>query len=310
MLSKNLPWDFILKYPQTIEKKNQGIYTFLIDDPYIERVVLDRLPKNELKFSFYTGNEFTREFIEEHFINLSFFASVDHILIMNAENIPANAMDFLLEASIDWSDRLLLLFFSKSTKALSAFNKSEKVTAHELEAPRFWEGAKMWQFCQKARGVAFDSSVSRFALTSLEHNFESFFWLIDIIKMHFPNGVVDLTVLQDLVKKERWDFFELIDFFHKDSKLFFYEVLKKENDFEWMRALSVFMQSHMQKILFPEELRLKNKLTKYDQGILEMSEKMNRDSVKYYLCFFSDLEIQSKSNDPLLVNKLRMECLK
>jgi len=310
MLSKILPWDFIVKYPQTIKKNARGIYSFLIEDPYIERVLLDHLPKKELSFSLYTGSEFTKDFIEEHFLNLSFFESVEHILILNAENIPANSLDFLQETTIDWSDRSLLLFFSKTGKSLSAFLKSEKVHAYEIEAPRFWEGAKMWQFCQKARGVVMDGNVSRFALNSLEHNFESFFWLLDLISMHFPSGAVDITVLQELVKKERWDFFELIDLFHRDSKLFFKEVLKKEIDFEWMRALSVFMQAHMQKILFPDELRLKNKLTKYDQGILEMSEKMNRDSVKYYQHFFSQLEIQSKSSDPLLVNRLRIESLK
>jgi hypothetical protein len=81
-------------------------------------------------------------------------------------------------------------------------------------------------------------------------------------------------------------------------------------DFDWMRTLSAFMQSHLVKILFPEELKAKGKLSKYDQGVLDMSEKLNRDMVKYYLNFFSELEILSKSSDVLLVNRLRLESLK
>ena len=144
----------------------------------------------------------------------------------------------------------------------------------------------------------------------MEHNFECFLGLIDTIKINFPEGIVNLKILQELVTKERWDFFELIDFFHRNPKLFFEEILKKEIDYDWLRTLSAFMQSHLTKILFPEDLRNKAKLSKYDQTVLEMSEKLNRNMLKYYLGFFSELEILSKSSDVFLVNRLRLETLK
>ena len=93
----------------------------------------------------------------------------------------------------------LLLFFTKSNKQFTEFAKNKKVNAIELELPRFWEGAKLWQFCQKAREINLDGLVSRFVLENLEHNFESFFWVIDTIKMNFPDGKVDLKKLQELV---------------------------------------------------------------------------------------------------------------
>ena len=310
MLSKVLPWDFIQKYPKTIDSKQFGIHAFLIDDAYLERVVFDRLPKKEIPFSLYSGGEFTRDFIEEHFINLSFFSSTDNIQVMNAESIPAGSLDFLVETEIDWSDRFLLLFFTKSNKQFTEFAKNKKVNAIELELPRFWEGAKLWQFCQKAREINLDGLVSRFVLENLEHNFESFFWVIDTIKMNFPDGKVDLKKLQELVTKERWDFFELIEVFHRGPKYFFQEILKKDMDYDWMRALSAFMQTHLVKILFPEEIQNKSKLSKYDQSVIEMSEKMNRKAVRSYLDFFAELEILAKSNDVLLVNRIRLELLK
>ncbi|MDO9183637.1 MAG: hypothetical protein Q7U04_14580 [Bacteriovorax sp.] len=310
MLSKILPWDFIQKYPKTIDPLQLGIHSFLIDEPYLERVMLERLPKAELRFSLYTGSEISRDFIEEHFVNLSFFSQNDPILIINAENIPTGILDFLLETEIDWAAYLLVLFFTKSSKQHNEFVKNKKVQAFELELPRFWEGAKLWQFCQKARNINLDGTVSRFALENLEHNFESFFWFIDTVKMNFPDGPVDIKILESLVVKERWDFFNLIDIFHRSPKAFFEEVLKKELDYDWMRTLAAFMQTHLTKILFPEDLKNKGKLSKYDQSVLEMSEKLNRNSVKYYLGFFSELEILSKSSDILLVNRLRLETLK
>lgn len=311
MLSKYLPWDFLPKFPTTIDKKKPGIYAFLISDPYMERVLLERIPKSaELPFALYSGVDITRDFIEEHFVNLSFFSNTDHIQVINGENIPAANLKFILESSIDWSDRFFLVFFTKTNKGFTDFTKDPNVQGVVIEEPRFWEGAKLWQFCQKARDINLPADVSRFVLDHLEHTFESFFWVIDTIKMNFPDGKINNEELRLLVKKERWDFFELIDIFNESPKRFFQEVLKKEDkDYEWFRALFAFMQGHLAKVLFPEELRLKAKLSKYDQSILVVSEKWARNEVVNYLKFFSELEILAKSKDELLTNRLRLEII-
>ncbi len=308
MLSKLLPWDFLPKHPQTIDPKKPGLYAFLVTDPFMERILLERLPKKDIPLALYSGVEITRDFIEEHFINLSFFSSTDHIQVINGENIPAANLSLLTESGIDWSERFMVIFFTKSGKTFTDFAKREGVQAFEVEEPRFWEGAKLWQFCQKAREINLPADISRFVLDHLEHNFESFFWVIDTIKMNFPDGKINGEELRSLVKKERWDFFELIEVFNESPKKFFSEVLKKDDqDYEWFRALFAFMQGHLSKVLFPEELRDKAKLSKYDQSILVVSEKWPRSEVMKYLKFFSELEIQAKSRDEFLSAKLRLE---
>jgi len=310
MLSKFLPWDFLPKFPTTIDKSKPGIYAFLIDDPYLERILLNLIPKKEFPFSLYSGVDISRDFIEEHFVNLSFFTSTDHIQVINSENIKADVLNFLVETDIDWSERFMLLFFTKSNKAFTDFAKNKKVMAFELEEPRFWEGAKLWQFCQKAKNVNLPPDVSRFILDSLEHNFESFIWVIDMIKLNFPEGPINLEELKTIVTKERWDFFELMDVFNENPKRFFTEVLKKnDGDYDWLRALFAMMQGHLTKILAPDELRHKARLSKYDQSVLVVSEKISRSKVLEYLRFFSELEILAKSRDELLINKLRLEIL-
>lgn len=310
MLSKLLPWDFLPKHPMTIEPKKPGLYAFLVNDPYMERVLLDRMPKKDIPFSLYSGVEITRDFIEEHFVNLSFFSSTDHIQVINGENIQAANLALLTESGIDWSERFMVIFFTKGGKTFTEFAKKTDVMAFEVEEPRFWEGVKLWQFCQKAREVNLAPDVSRFVLDHLEHNFESFFWVIDMIKLNFPDGKVNLEELKTMVQKERWDFFELIDIFNDNPKKFFAEVLKKgDGDYEWLRALFAMMQSHLAKVLSPEEIRAKGKLSKYDQSILVVSEKWNRNLVLKYLQFFSELEVLAKSSDSLLINKLRLEIM-
>ena len=312
MLSKILPWDFIQKFPHTIDSKQFGLYSFLISDSYLERVLLDRLPRLDFKFSLYSGTEFTKNFIEDHFLNLSFFSEKNHILILNAELIPLDVIEFLLKCGIENEELFLLFFFSKSNKQFGALAKSSARNIYniELEMPRFWEGAKLWQFAQKVRGVNYDATISHFALENLEHNFESFFWLLDTIKINFSEKKIELKDLHELIKKERWDFFELIELFHSEPKVFFTAILKKEMDYEWMRTLSAFMQAHFVKILFPKEIMAKGKLSKYDQSVIEMSKKLSRKDIQYYLAFFGELEIMAKSSDLFLIDRLRVESLK
>jgi hypothetical protein len=310
MLSNFLPWDFLPKHPQTIDTKKPGLYAFLIDDPYLERLLLNRVPKKEIPFSIYSGVEVTRDFIEEHLVNLSLFSTTDHIQVMNAENIQATNLSFLAQAQIDWSERFMALFFTKTSKAFTEFAKYDHVQAIHVEEPRFWEGAKLWQFCQKAREITLPPDVSRFVLESLEHNFESFFWVIDTIRMNYPDGKINTAELQILVKKERWDYFELVDVYIEKPKIFFQEIIKKDIDFLWLQMLFSFMQGHLGKALFPEEIKSKGKLSKYDQVILQASERFSRQDLLASLKFFSDLEIQAKSRDELLINRLRLETLK
>ena len=62
MLSKLMPWDFLPKFPATIDPKTPGIYAFLVEDPYLERILLERIPKKDIPFSLYSGADISRDF--------------------------------------------------------------------------------------------------------------------------------------------------------------------------------------------------------------------------------------------------------
>ena len=310
MLSKSILWDFFSKHPTIIDIKKPGLYSFLNTDPFIERMILDRLKQTNLHFTLYSGNEISFDFIEEQFINLSFFSSTEHIKIVNAENIPQNLLTKLLEITNNIDDRFLLLFFSKTTKTISEFLKHESNIAFEIEQARFWEGAKLWQFCCKMRGLEVRSDVTRYILESIEHTTEHFMWAIDIITLAKEEKPITINDLKEIIKRERFDNFLLAAKFQEKPHLFFQEVLKKEDlDFEWFRSIFSFMQSHLVKVLNPDDLRKKNKLSQYDQAILEMSEQWSRQNVILFIQFFSECEILAKSHDPQLLNKLRLQII-
>ena len=309
MHSKLLPWDFTQKFPQTIPTNKTGVFAYLSSDPYVEGVLTKNLPKIEKGFRCYTGSDITRDFIEEHFSNLSFFSQDENIYIINAEMIPIQNSTLFIEKIKDISNLLVVLFFAKSNKFFLELSKNAEVQAFTLEAPRFWEGQKMLQFAIKEKKLDLKSDVTRFLLENLEHNFESIFRALDIIKLTFEDGNIDLAKLKVLITRERFDFFELIDLYYQNPKKLYQVILSNELDFDWLRSLASFMQGHLAKILFPEEIKAKDKLSKYDQGILFQSEKLNRDLVHNDLNFFAELEILAKSRDQLILDHVRRKII-
>lgn len=310
MLSKLLPWDFVQKYPQTLDLKQKGLVAFYVENPFMERILLNRIPKEENSFRIYSGNEITIDFLEEQFVNLSFFSSTENIQVLNAELIPAHVLTYIIENELEVSDRYFVLFFTKTNKNILELFKQKNINAFEVESPRFWEGAKLLNFCMKVKGINLPSNVVSFLLDSLEHNFESFIWALDLIELNFANGAVTPNDLAAFISKERWDFFELIDTFNHGQKNFFNEILKHDHhDYEWYRSLFAFMQGYLVKVLSPEEILSKSKPNKFEQTILGANKQWKPVELKKYIRLFSELEIMAKSSDSLLINKLRMMIL-
>jgi hypothetical protein len=310
MHSKLLPWDFIQKYPQTITANSNGVFIFLSTDPYVQGILTKNLPKQALEFHCYTGSDVTRDFIEEHFCNLSFFSQNENIYVINSETIPVQNTVLFIEKIKDIAEtNIVILFFSKSNKFFLEMQKRADVQAFTIEAPRFWEGQKMLQMAMREKKLICNPTVTRFLLENLEHNFESFFRALDIIKVTFDETEIDLLKLKELITRERFDFFELIDLYYQNPRKLYEVILSNELDFDWLRSLAGFMQGHLSKILFPEEIKAKEKLSKYDQGIVFHSEKLNREETKNNLRFFADLEIMAKSRDQLILNHVRRKII-
>ncbi len=309
MHSKFLPWDFIHKFPQTISTNSNGLLAYLTSDPYIEAILTKQLPKKEKMFHCYSGSDITRDFIEEHFCNLSFFSQNENIYIINAELIPAQNFVLFSEKISDLANQLVVLFFTKSTKLFLELSKRDDTQVVTIEAPRFWEGQKMLSLAMKVKQVDLKPEVIRFLLENLEHNFESFFRALDSIKVTFENGQIDFSILKELILRERFDFFEMVDLYYQNPNKLYKVMLSNELDFDWLRSLANFMQGHLAKILFPQEIREKNKLSKYDEAILFNNERLNLENVQNDLKYFSELEILAKSKDQLILNSLRLKIL-
>lgn len=307
MHSKLQIWDFLGKNKTSIDAQVLSLRSFYIDDPYAEKIIKDRLYQNQIDFRFYTGDEITKAFLEEQFLNLSFFTDAQHFIVLNAENISLDAMNFLFSGEINIHDRQVVLFFSKFPKNISDIVKSSQFDFYEIESPKPWDGSRILQFCLKEMQLNASIPVQQFILENLDHSFENFLWVLELIKLNFEDKVVDVNQLKLLIQKERYDFFELLEIYHS-QKLNFYKILiEKSDDFDWIRQNATSMQNHIVKLLNPEEIRTKAKLTKYDQNLLRWSESGIRSEFQADLKFFMKIEIESKSKNVFLREIIRIQ---
>lgn len=290
-------WDFLGKYRTVIDQKIYGLRSISTNDPYIEKIIKDRLYLNQLEFRFYTGDEVTKAFLEEQFLNLSFFTEAQHFIVLNAELIPQETLLFLFSKEIVIKDRHVILFFSKCPKTTADILKNSPSDFFEIETPKPWDGSTILQFCMKELHVKLGLDVQQFILEYIEHSFENFLWVIELTKLHFVETAVDIYQLKTLIQKERFDFFELIDMYHIQREDYFSVLIDKCEDFEWMRQHSTSMQSHIVKLLNPHEIKNKGQLSKYDQGLLKWSESTPISKLVYDLKFFMKLEIEAKSKN-------------
>lgn len=308
MLSKVKIWD--LNFNKVgLNLSKLGLVPFVVNDPYLERILKDKIPRENLELRIFIGSEINQNFLDENFLNLSLFSQSSHYLILNAELISNDVLQKLFNELNNYQDSTIFLFFSKANKSVSDILKKSEVECLEIEEFRFWDAPKMLQFLVRELQVKLDGSGQKFLLDNLEHNIEAFYTALNLIKLNFEDGA-DLNKLRSIITKERYDFFELLDVYHDNRRKFYYSLDKKLVDFDWMREFSVSMQAHLFKLLNPSDIAKKEKLSKYDTNIIRWSETESRQDLKLELMFFHEIEIMAKSNDIYLKEKIRIKMLK
>jgi len=308
MLSKVKIWD--LNFSKIgLDLSQAGLIPLVVTDPYIERILKDKIPRENHEIRIFIGNEITQNFIDENFVNLSLFSQASHFLILNAELIPNEVLQKMFKELIQYQDSSIFLFFAKANKSISDVLKKSEINCLEIEEFKFWDAPKMLHFLAKELQVKLDAACVKFLLENIEHTVEAFYTTLNLIKLNFADEI-DLNKLKVVIVKERFDFFELLDIYHENRRKFYYSLDKKLVDFEWMREFSVSMQSHLAKVLNPSEISKKEKLSKYDMNIIRWSEMEPRQEMKAELMFFHEVEMLAKSHDLGIKEKIRIKMLK
>ncbi len=308
MHSKVSTFDFLNKKPVL----NSGAHLFVIADSFVETYFKNFL-KLEKKFDLLTGNELTIQFLEERFLNLSFFSEDKPILILGSEGIKEKVIHYIIENHFDFSSGLIVFLAAKDNKHLAKLAKTEFIQAKTIEAPKFYEGPKILDQVLKENKFNLPPHFKEILIERLENTFEDFEQAISKLKLHYPDGLsVSLNKTQDfieLIEENKVDFFKLIDVLNQSQRRFFYILAKGDRDFDYFLQLAFFMQSHLQKATFKESIQAKPKLSQYDRQILETAKKYDHRELKKLEESFSEIEILAKKKSFELKQFIRLHCM-
>ena len=312
--SKWLPWDFTKARPTTIDASKPGFYGIQFCDEFISHILMENLPK-ELTESdnFFKVNaaELTPDWFEDKFLTMSLFNQNESYLVIESQNLPTKTKKWLEENPINLTDQFLIFSFPSSSKIYDSFSKKIAGEFYKIEAPRFWENLTHLEFICDHFELSLPMNVKNYLVNSLENTSYEFFGAANLLSLYFPGGAnIKLEYVQRLVSPNKLDHFSLASLFGSKKRAQFYKAITKtELDFDQLRSLFYFMQNHLFKLMDTSYTDSKSKLSKYDREVLSQAKIWNGSELQKEMHIFGELELEAKSKNPLLKNRLRLEHL-
>lgn len=308
MLSKWQIWDFFSSPSnREILKSREGIFALNTFDPICLKLVKDFLTRDFVNNSLYykMASEVNLSWLEEEFQTLSLFGNSGSFFIHQANELSVDILDKISKLEI--SGRCLILSFENEQVTWKKLVKEGKISALVIEPPRFWELNKLLDFvCQYLRlPLSYESK--NWMLESLENNLPTFYNASCLVKLNYPDSrEVSVTEVKDLLTIEKLDQFQLASLFaRKKFKDFYHKLVQLEGDFEKMRGLFLFMQSHFIKLADTSYLADKARLNQYDKELQSTSKLWKSDDVFIEIAKFNRWELLSKKKDFFLWHEIK-----
>lgn len=303
MSSKWSAWDFFRSHANSLPAAEKGIWAFSFFDSFVEEIFKNRLRKAGSKeLRLYLGSEITRDWWEGEWKTLDLFGGDSFYLIISAADISKQVQGLILEELDSNSGKEICFCFSGANSFYDALAKRASVSAHKIEAPKFWEWNKYLLFLAEQKNFPLNFESEQYLLDVLNPSGEEFARAIDLMKLSFSTPEkLKREDLMRLFQNEHVDFFKLASLFGSKQFLRFYdELIHFSADEELMRSLCAFMQSHLLKILDPSYAESKNRLSKYDQEIVAHSKRWKARELMQAIRFFATMENKARGKSSLL----------
>lgn len=312
MLSKWQIWDFFNNVKRDHLESQEGIVALSTFDPVALKMAKDYLLRGVTSRNvlYKMAPEVTRNWIEEEFQTLSLFGEQECFFIHQAQDISSDLLELLL--SQDITGRFVLLSFESEKDAWKKVLKNEKVSALQIEAPKFWEPNKLLDFVCNYLRLPLSYEAKGWVLDSVENNLGTFYNSMGLVKLNYPDArEVGAKEVKELLAVEKLDQFALASLFCRKKRLeFFQKVIQLEGDFDKMRSFFSFMQGHLIKVLDPAYLAQKKSLNSYDKDIQSTSRLWKPNELVAAIEEFNHWEILSKKKESLLWTELKDACLR
>lgn len=315
MHSKWKIWDYTKSFSHGFDSKIQGVKAYFCFDPLIGSLLRSRFDKSffdQKKLPVFSGKDITTTWVEDNFLTLGLFGNQESYIITNAEDLSADAKSILMQNDLLLDNRYLFLFFDKSSETFKEMVKCEHIETVEIQAPAFWESDKLLDFVSDFLNVRLSFPAKNNILENIEHSTIFFFNLLTKLFVNFGSSEITIEMLDTIIEKNRLDQFELAKLFgFKKMKEFYKKILDINPDYDSLRALFYFLQTHMIKVADPEFIQMKEKKqTKYDTQIISQSKLWKGNELDAVLSYLKSLEVKAKTKHPFLIQDLRSSYLR
>jgi len=315
-LSKWTAWDYIKQCPQIITPTaSSGLNGFFIADSYLERFFLDRLKSHlgNAQKRILLGNEITIGWLENNLLGLDLFGSNEHIIVLHADEISSNVLEYWEKNAPTLEDRHVIFFFRKAGKN-SQFDQWAKKSEGEfvkIEEATFWQGKDLLNFLSDEMHVPVSFEVRDYLLTHLDHETTHFVSALEIIRNSFEDSSkVQKKEIEEFIVPKRFDKFKMASLMaSKDYKIFWSKTYTLEDD--QIRELFNFLQSHLLKVAFPDLLVGKARDSKYGKEILAQSKFWKSQEITAVIRACAEIEVDAKNvKNSFLRERLRRAYLR
>lgn len=305
-------WDFLTTHNREMLKNAEGIIALSTFDAICLKIIKDfltkEIPCDSLHYK--TASEVTKDWILEEFQTLSLFGNSESFFIHNAEELNLEMIELLSKTDI--SGRFVLLSFETTPAIFKKIIKENIFKTITIDEPRFRETQKLLDFVCSYLRLPLSYEAKTWLLDAIENNLFTFYNCCCLIKLNFPESrEVSLNAIRELLTPEKVDKFQLASLFARKKTADFYDkLLQVEADFEKMRALFMFLQSHLIKMSDINYLAHKPKPTSYDREIVSASKIWKQAELNQSIHQFNNWEIKCKKRDDFLWHEIRLEQLR
>ncbi len=313
MHSKYKIWDFISQNPNTLDLATQGLVAFHIYEPLFKQRIIDNIffKENRDEFRSLSAKEISIGWVEDNLKSLSLFGNTDSFIITDAQELKEQVKQELLSSELMLEGRYVILVFDKSDKMFVELTKNTEAMSVSIVEHPFWEADKLLDYTAKQFKVKLDFESKEYLLEVVNNTYLDFLNICSQLELNFGTAIVSKEDLNSVIIKNRIDNFEFAKLFgFKQSKLFFKKLKEIDPEYDELRSLFYFLQTHMLKIGSTDHIYKKSKQSKYDKQIIEQSKIWKEKEIELGLKFLKGIEFMAKTKNDLLFNDLKSSYLK
>lgn len=310
MSSKWLPWDFLKHHPTVIDKTTKGLTVVYCTDPFVERILRNKIDFKKWEDQsalIVSGMDISVSWIEDNLQSLSLFGGDQPICVLQGASLSAPVKRFLVENEISDGSRNIVFFMNGEKKFFNEWEKkSSSGTFLEVSEPKFWEYGKLLTYFADEMSMRLPRDVHSYLSEAVPHKSGEIINTLKTIRLSFGTGPYKIQDIKSIIPSTRLDQFRLASLIGGKNYIEFYKELEKLNlDQDEQIGFYKFLQGHLLKLMDTSYIAKKPRASKYDKEIEAHSKLWNRTELQKAIRNFSKLEIEAKSKNPYIKEKIR-----